>query len=92
MSSVCGVERRMGSDCAEWNLKRLAIQFEARRVWHYGVGFMVQCNFDGNFVRCGLMIPQMQAMMARDRFGMGIDTDGMGMERYCDRPDPSGSL
>jgi hypothetical protein len=31
-------------------------------------------------------------MMGSDRFGMDTDINGMGMERYSDRPDPSGLL
>jgi hypothetical protein len=53
---------------------------------------MIQCDYDGILVRDGLLIPRLHAMMGSDRFGMDTDINGMGMERYSDRPDPSGSL
>ena len=61
MSSESGTERWMGSDLDEWALKKVAIQFEARRGWHYGFGSMVQCNCDGILVRGGLLIPRLHS-------------------------------
>ena len=51
----------MGSDLDEWALKKVAIQFEARRGWHYGFGSMVQCDYDGILVRGGLLIPRLHS-------------------------------
>jgi hypothetical protein len=53
---------------------------------------MIQCDYDGILVRDGLLSPRLHAMMGSDRFGMDTDINGMGMERYSDRPDTSGSL
>ena len=82
----------MGRDLYEWNFTKVAIQFEARRCWYYGFCFIVQCTYDGNFGHDGLLIPRLHAMMGSDRSGMDTDMNGMDMERYSDRPDPSGSL
>ena len=65
-----GISRRWPS-----NLKHDVVGIMVLALWHSALMMVF-------LVRYGLLIPQLQAMMGSDRFGMDTDIDGLGKERY----------